>query len=618
MKSGITIILLICFLSLNSQSMWYEDYKLHVSGAYLDDCSEMWRNPDTWSETRSKINTHVILGSTLNIFIDSHGESFLTDTLSKVLVDDDINLAIHGAPDNIEYLYNLLLDAGVNVTHIALQNELTETINGVSPKFEPYLSRRVTSLVSKVASLRAFAPSVKYGIIDSRPSKGWDWRNAYASAANRANLDFIILDCPYGYIVKENTINYSDISVVENFVQNIIGLEYGLMISDNIGSGESLENIEEYARNSITMTPDYFIVSSNPDFALDAFEIIKPSPIDEGPQKQYWYEETNVRMAGGYPDDMDDMFREPEKWKELRSKIDKYVLRGISFDKFTIEHGTKFITDTLAPVLVRENIGVVIDNPPHNLEYYYLLLRSAGVTVTHINLQSVLSQPRGQNPRIEPELSNRINEVRDRLNAIREFAPNVKLGLIDARPTKGWDYRDAYKRVVEIADIDFLILDCPYSYPARNTNISWSGFQQVGDYIMNDLGIDYGIILTDNVGGQTSEQLFRNNTLAFANQIKTQNYDYDYLIFMSWYNNPTKAIPEYPSYGHTMTSVAREAFNLFPKQEDVIVEPIIQPIVEEHVYTLRLIKVGNEYKIEHTDQIINSDLAINKYLELLK
>ena len=42
----------------------------------------------------------------------------------------------------------------------------------------------------------------------------------------------------------------------------------------------------------------------------------------------FWYEDNNMRKAGGYPEDFKEMFENPDSWSEMRSKLSVYCIRG--------------------------------------------------------------------------------------------------------------------------------------------------------------------------------------------------------------------------------------------------------------------------------------------------
>ena len=42
----------------------------------------------------------------------------------------------------------------------------------------------------------------------------------------------------------------------------------------------------------------------------------------------FWYEDNNVRKAGGYPADFKEMFENPDSWSEMRSHLSVYFIRG--------------------------------------------------------------------------------------------------------------------------------------------------------------------------------------------------------------------------------------------------------------------------------------------------
>lgn len=62
----------------------------------------------------------------------------------------------------------------------------------------------------------------------------------------------------------------------------------------------------------------------------------------------------------------------------------------------------------------------------------------------------------------------------------RERLPDVEIGIIDALPTKGRDYRDPYGQLAAALgedglELGFLHLDCPYQHPQQGVWITWEG-----------------------------------------------------------------------------------------------------------------------------------------------
>ena len=114
----------------------------------------------------------------------------------------------------------------------------------------------------------------------------------------------------------------------------------------------------------------------------------------QGPQ--FWYEDNNMRRAGGYPPDFEQMFTEPDRWSRLRSLIDVYYLRGNTLQNLYRDLGEGFVRDRLVKVLKDSGIPIAIDNLS-SWEKNIPLLSGLGAEVTALSLQSTLSK--GINPR---------------------------------------------------------------------------------------------------------------------------------------------------------------------------------------------------------------------------
>jgi len=285
---------------------------------------------------------------------------------------------------------------------------------------------------------------------------------------------------------------------------------------------------------------------------------------------QFWYEDNNMRTAGGFPPDFTQMFTDPSQWENLRDTLSVYLVRGNTLNNIIKQEGEDFIKDYFAPVLVGANLPLAIDNPPSVSIWpdFYKLLTDNGITVSHVGLQSVLSKPRNDvSPQYDPELSARILEVKNDIKAYHQTAPDVKYGIIDARPTKGWEYKDAYLRTRDALrsidlDLDFILLDCPYSYPLAGTKITWTEMKEVEAYVMNTLEAEFGWVITDNVGGMQSDQAFYNSVMAYASAYDKSGTVPDFFILMSWFDHPSRALPEdAPAGEYPMSKVGLELFH---------------------------------------------------------
>lgn len=300
--------------------------------------------------------------------------------------------------------------------------------------------------------------------------------------------------------------------------------------------------------------------------------------------QQLWYEDSNVRKAGGYPADFSKMWEQPNLWKETLDRIDVYMIRGNALNNIINKYGEDFVTKKMIPLLIANDIKLAIDNPPANFQYQYNLIKNAGLEISYVGLQSILSKPKPTSPRYNPELQNRITQAKNTINNFRKFAPNIKYGIIDARPTKGWSYEAAYRAIKQQVNIDFILLDCPYSFPELGKNITFNEIIRIQNLVQS-LGMEFGLSITDNKGGLSSESLFRTNVLKYGNKVK--NNGLDFIALMHWYNYPKLSLPETGNY--PLTRVGKDLFTIFKPT------PIL---VDELIYNLKFIKFGNTYRLE--------------------
>lgn len=290
------------------------------------------------------------------------------------------------------------------------------------------------------------------------------------------------------------------------------------------------------------------------------------------PQKTlFWYEDNNQGVAGGFPDDFERMFTNPDSWKELRSKIGVYYIRGNSLAALVKKYGEDFIKNKFVKVLARDGIVLAIDNPDSN-DNAVPLLKRCGANVGYIALQSTLSKiPMPEYKKDGPRLvAERVDQAVSTITALKKQYPGIKVGLIDATPTKGWDYATPYRELsrrlaANGTPLDFIHLDCPEELPTAGKNITWDKVFEVEDFVKNELKIPFGFICTSASGGRTSDAEFYNNVMQIPEHYR--GHRPDQFIMMSWFPHPEHAIPENPPPGQfTMTKTALDLFKALSSQ----------------------------------------------------
>jgi len=279
----------------------------------------------------------------------------------------------------------------------------------------------------------------------------------------------------------------------------------------------------------------------------------------------FWYEDNNGGIAAGLPDDFERMFTEPDSWKELRSQIDVYYIRGNTLAAVIEKYGEGFIKDHFVKVLKDDDIVLAIDNPgPH--QKTLPLLKRCGADIGYIALQSTISKIRADDYKKDGGrlVAERINQAADEIIALKKLYPGVQAGLIDATPTKGRDYVAPYhelaRRLSENGtSLDFIHLDCPEEIATEAKTITWDKVFEVEAFVRDELKIPFGFICTSATGGRSSDEAFYKNVLEIPAHYR--GHQPDHFIVMSWFPHPQHSLPEKPPSGeYSMTKTALDLF----------------------------------------------------------
>jgi hypothetical protein len=288
--------------------------------------------------------------------------------------------------------------------------------------------------------------------------------------------------------------------------------------------------------------------------------------------------------AGGMPADFKEKFLQPETWEHAREAIDVYYIRSSTLLKPENDLDDSFLENSFVPVLEESNVEIALDAVGAN---FLRSQRSSGTTrinrevaliekleamggqVGYVALQSVLSKPlRVKGQAVEYPMQQRIQDVVEYAKIARERFPDVKIGIIDALPTKGRDYQDPYGQLaVALGEagltIDFIHLDCPYEHPQGGTKITWEGVKEAETFVKEDIGARFGLICTSRTGGEDSDEAWNENVLDVPRRYaKVFGHPDEYAV-MSWFPHPSSSIPESAASGRysdmkTVLSFAQE------------------------------------------------------------
>jgi hypothetical protein len=283
------------------------------------------------------------------------------------------------------------------------------------------------------------------------------------------------------------------------------------------------------------------------------------------PAASLWYEDNNMGTAGGMPPDFKEKFYQPEAWTRAREAIDVYYIRASTLLKPENSLDDSFLENSFVPVLEESNVEIALDAGGANFlrsprssgggritREIALIekLEAIGGRVGYVALQSVLSKPlwiKGQV--VDYPMQQRIHDVVEYAKIARERLPDVEIGIIDALPTKGRDYRDPYGQLAAALgedglELDFIHLDCPYEHPQQGVRITWEVVKEVESFVKQEIGARFGLICTSRTGGEESDEAWNDNVLDVPRQYAKVNGNPDEYVIMSWFPHPGYSIPE--------------------------------------------------------------------------
>lgn len=262
------------------------------------------------------------------------------------------------------------------------------------------------------------------------------------------------------------------------------------------------------------------------------------------------------------PEKFVEKFSQPQSFQQAARYISVYVIPMNVITKLERTRSgpaPAFLGDVLLPYLRKNHIKLALETggvkwmenqlragdfePSVNL---LARLKRLGAEVNYISLQSLLSKRRNVE---NYALDRRIQDAVAYAKAVRGIYPNVKIGLIDALPSHGLDYRSPYRKLSDAlahAGIGLSYIHLDISLEAafrRRGEISWDSIRAVEKYV-EGLGVEFGLYAKSRRAGQISSEMFHRRSIegleCYAGAGGTPH---DYII-ASWFRYPEKAIPD--------------------------------------------------------------------------
>ena len=277
-----------------------------------------------------------------------------------------------------------------------------------------------------------------------------------------------------------------------------------------------------------------------------------------------WYEDNNMARAAGMPSDFKEKFLNPETWEKAREAMDVYMIRANTLTKKENEIDDVFLKDTTLPLLKESNTALALDvqgatwmthdKKKSVLEQEAALcekIRNLGGEVTYLSLQSVLSKPlRTKNESLPYPMDQRIEDIVEYTRTMKKSFPEIRVGIIDALPSHGKDYRTPYADLVAALrqsgyELNHIHLDIPFETPEEGINgMSWEKVKGVEVFVQKEIGCEFGLICTSRKAGYESNRAYHETVLNALERHKSVGGAPDQYLIMSWFPHPSRSIPE--------------------------------------------------------------------------
>lgn len=273
-----------------------------------------------------------------------------------------------------------------------------------------------------------------------------------------------------------------------------------------------------------------------------------------------WYEDNNLGTAGGMPPDFVSKFERPETFAQATRHIRVYMVRA----NVLAQMDDHFLATRFIPYLKSNGIRLAIDaggatwmrasgrDKVVAMEREVLeRLAGLGARVDYVSLQSVLSKPfRPGGKAADYPLVWRIEDAVTYAKSVRDIHPAAAIGVIDALPSHGRDYRKPYLMLRDALAaqglrLSYIHLDMPVEIVMeQRRGITWQTVKAVERYVEDELGVGFGLFATTSKGGRTSGKAFHQGVMAALECHVGANGAPRAFIIASWFAHPQRTVPE--------------------------------------------------------------------------
>lgn len=275
----------------NTSERWYEDNNLGQSGGAPIDFLSRMSAPDSWKTSREVMHVFYLRSATYKKHLQNN-DAILTEMAvlfaqhNIALAIDDTSATWANAPhrnadltfqSSIEMISHLK-SSGFNLRYVSLQSVLSKPLKNANGEVLDYSDeQRFHDVLAYLNSVKPVYPEVSIGIIDALParvsSKEYQdtYRNllTYLNSANQA-IDYLHLDLPINVIEsRANNLSYESVVDIQNYVKSVLGLRFGLFVTDRQGG---VMSSDEFSQRVLKGIDNFVLAGMNPDaYVLSAW-----------------------------------------------------------------------------------------------------------------------------------------------------------------------------------------------------------------------------------------------------------------------------------------------------------------------------------------------------------
>jgi hypothetical protein len=297
--------------------------------------------------------------------------------------------------------------------------------------------------------------------------------------------------------------------------------------------------------------------------------------------QEIWYEDNNLGKAGAVPSDFFYKFENPTSWQQVRNNLNVYMLRANILD--LPEMNESFLENRLKPLTEKDGIKIAIDSSgvtwsgckdrskSINTELDAMArMRRMGLQVHYLSLQSLISKPfrtegKTKDDEVACPLDNRVRGGVEYVKKFKAIYPEAVVGIIDALPSHGDPYKEAYKYATDVfrasgVPLGYIHLDVTAEMIRKGVHgLSWPKILEVESYVKR-LGLKFGLIFTSRMFGNKSDEAFFKAVLEELEDYLQAGGKADHYIIASWFPYPKQSVrrAQDPPGGYPITDAVVE------------------------------------------------------------